>query len=116
MAMMHPCQPCGACCAAFRVSFYWSEAAERGLPDSLTGQLNPWLGRMNGTNQSSPRCQALQGEVGRETCCNVYSQRPSPCREVEPGDEKCRTARARHGMGPLNLPDGQPQGSGHAEI
>jgi uncharacterized protein len=101
------CQQCGACCASFRVSFYWAEAAERGLPDELLEKLNAHLANLKGTNQPQPRCHALQGEVGENVTCVAYSQRPSPCREVEPGDAKCNTARARHGLPPLEMPVGR---------
>lgn len=97
----NPCLNCGACCAAFRVSFYWGEAAACGLPEKLTEKLNPWMSCMVGTNQNSPHCRALQGTIGTAVRCTVYAERPSPCREVHPGDEKCNRARARHGMGPL---------------
>jgi Fe-S-cluster containining protein len=53
------CQRCGACCAHFRVSFYWAEAAERQLPDSAIEQVTPLLACMAGTNQPEPRCHAL---------------------------------------------------------
>jgi len=95
------CQQCGACCAYFRVSFYWAEAPERGLPDALVEKLNAHLANLAGTNQPVPRCHALRGEVGKSVACSVYEQRPSPCREVEPGDEKCNRARARHGLPPI---------------
>lgn len=94
-----PCQQCGACCAAFRVSFYWAEAPD--LAESLVEQLSPARACMRGTNQATPHCNALQGRVGRKVSCSVYAQRPSPCREVEPGDDKCRRARAVHGLLPL---------------
>ncbi|HYD80428.1 MAG TPA: YkgJ family cysteine cluster protein [Paucimonas sp.] len=94
----NPCLHCGACCANFRVSFYWTEAAERGLPDHLTEQVNHWYSCMAGTNRSAPRCQALRGEIGAQVACGVYPQRPSPCRELQAGDEKCNRARARHGL------------------
>lgn len=97
----NPCLRCGACCAAFRVSFYWSEAEVQGLPEALTEQVNAWYGCMAGTNRAAPRCAALQGEIGAETACGVYARRPSPCREVEAGDDKCQRARARHGLAPL---------------
>ncbi len=103
----NPCQQCGACCSNFRVSFYWSEAA-RALPENLTEKLNPWMSCMAGTNQDAPRCRALQGEVGTEVSCGIYEHRPSPCREVRPGDEKCATARARHGLAPLPEIDNKP--------
>ncbi len=97
----NPCTHCGACCAAFRVSFYWAEASALGLPERLTEQVNPWHSCMAGTNQAAPRCVALHGVVGQEVACAAYAQRPSPCREVQPGDEKCNKARARHGLTPL---------------
>jgi hypothetical protein len=87
------CRDCGACCASFRVSFYWAEAEAVGLPETLVEQLSPWYACMAGTNAASPRCQALQGEVGHCVTCAVYRQRPSPCREVQPGDAQCRKAR-----------------------
>jgi Fe-S-cluster containining protein len=96
-----PCTRCGACCAAFRVSFYWAEAATRGLPEELTEKIGPVHACMAGTNRAVPHCAALAGTVGGEVRCTVYEARPSPCREVEPGDDKCRRARERHGLAPL---------------
>lgn len=97
----NPCLTCGACCVTFRVSFYWAEAEERGLPPALTEPLQRWFACMAGTNQPQPRCVALQGDIGVAVACGVYAQRPTPCREVEAGDEKCQRARARHGLPPL---------------
>lgn len=57
-----PCLQCGACCSAFRVSFYWAEAAE--LPQRYVEQVNPWYACMVGTNNAAPRCAALEGEIG----------------------------------------------------
>ncbi len=88
-----PCTSCGACCAAFRVSFYWAEAAANGLREDLYEPLTPVLACMRGTNRPSPRCAALLGDVGLETRCVAYENRPSPCREVQPGDAKCARAR-----------------------
>ncbi|MCZ8074185.1 MAG: YkgJ family cysteine cluster protein [Paucibacter sp.] len=94
-----PCQACGACCASFRVSFYWAEAAD--LAPRWVEPLTPHLSCMAGTNRKSPRCEALAGELGREVACGIYAQRPSPCREVQAGDDKCQRARAAHGLPPL---------------
>ncbi|HEY8509902.1 MAG TPA: YkgJ family cysteine cluster protein [Steroidobacteraceae bacterium] len=102
---MSICLQCGACCAFYRVSFYWAEAAQNGLPDSHIEKLNPHLACMAGTNRPEPRCCALRGEIGRRVMCSVYPQRPSPCREVQPGDEKCNKARDRHGLDPLIVGD-----------
>lgn len=95
------CLACGACCMSFRVSFYWAEAEARGLPAALTEQLGPFHACMAGTNAARPRCAALQGTAGGPVACGVYAQRPAPCREVQPGDEKCERARSRHGLAPL---------------
>jgi len=98
----NPCLDCGACCAHFRVSFYWSEAATNGLPASLTEQISPFFACMAGTNNpAAPRCAALSGTVGEQVACTVYAQRPSACKEVEAGDDKCERARARYGLKPL---------------
>ena len=94
----NPCLDCGACCATFRVSFYWSEAEARGLPTELTEQVNAWFACMRGTQGTQPHCAALVGTVGGAVSCQAYDRRPSPCREVEAGDEQCLKARARHGL------------------
>ena len=94
----NPCLSCGACCMAFRVSFYWAEADARGLPAHLTEQVNQHFLCMAGTNASAPRCAALHGAAGGPVACSVYEQRPEPCREVQVGDDKCLRARARHGL------------------
>ena len=94
----NPCLDCGACCKSFRVSFYWAEAPERGLPEAWTEQLTPHLSCMKGTNASDPYCVALgKGDAG-PMACGVYAHRPSPCREVQVGDEKCARARGKHGL------------------
>ena len=97
-----PCQTCGACCASFRVSFYWAEAEACALPAPAVEQVNAVFACMAGTNRKAPRCDALQGVVGRQVSCSLYAQRPSPCREVQPGDDKCNSARSRHGLSALS--------------
>ena len=91
-----PCTRCGACCASFRVSFYWAEAEARGLPEPFYELLTPVLACMKGTNSNSPHCMALAGEVGKQVNCTVYEHRTAPCREVQPGDAQCLKARTRH--------------------
>lgn len=95
-----PCLDCGACCASYRVSFYWAEAPERGLPEALYEPLGRWYACMRGTASAPVRCAALDGEIGRAVTCTVYEHRPSPCRALQAGDEHCRRARARHGLPP----------------
>jgi Fe-S-cluster containining protein len=80
------------------VSFYWAELEAYGVPDALTEPLTPLMRCMAGTQGRSPRCVALEGEIGQAVTCNIYPQRPSPCHEVMPGDAHCDRARQRHGL------------------
>lgn len=101
MSEENPCLSCGACCATYRVSFYWAEAEALGLADALVEQLPPFHACLAGTNQAAPRCRALSGEIGATVGCSVYVRRPAACHEVEAGDGKCARARRRHGLPPL---------------
>lgn len=95
------CQQCGACCAYFRVSFYWAEADDAPggtVPTPLTEAIGPLRRCMQGTNSKQPRCVALGGEVGREVACQIYAHRSSTCQELMPGDDKCLKARRHHGL------------------
>jgi len=112
-AMWNPCITCGACCAYFRASFYWSEAdpAAGGLtPPHLTTKLTPHHSVMRGTEQTPPRCIALHGTIGEEVRCVIHPLRPSPCREFQASwvdglhNERCDRARAAHGLPPLSPP------------
>lgn len=120
MSEPSPCMSCGACCAFFRVSFYWRELDSAGgwVPEALTEPVNNHLSCMQGTQGKSPRCAALKGKVGEQVLCTLYDQRPSPCREFLPSSEAvgsisggkegpivgnidCDRARAHYGLPPL---------------
>ena len=98
-----PCTACGACCAAYRVDFSVHELDElRGaVPAGLAVRLTDRLVRLRGTDHQPPRCAALVGRVGGRVQCGIYAERPGPCRELEPGSDACRRARARHGLASL---------------
>jgi Fe-S-cluster containining protein len=111
---MHPCLHCGACCAAFRVAFHWSEAegvTHGRVPLALTEKLDPHRLAMRGTDAADPHCIALIGAVGNATRCSIYADRPSVCREVTPSWEfgavsaQCDRARRRHGLRSLTPED-----------
>ena len=111
MADTNPCIACGACCACFRVSFYWgetTEAPEGIVPVALTAPISsPHRVAMLGTDQPNPRCIALQGELGKQVACSIYEHRPSPCREFQASGEygelnrDCDKARSNYGLMPL---------------
>lgn len=103
--MSQHCQTCGACCAAFRVSFYWAETDAHPLgtvPAQLTQAVNPHYVCMNGTERNPVKCVALDGEVGQQVSCRIYAQRSSTCREFEAGSEVCNQARQRYGLPPIS--------------
>jgi Fe-S-cluster containining protein len=110
MPSNNPCLSCGACCAHYRVSFYWAEADDvtwGGVPVELTERLSGVRLVMKGTNQSNPRCSALIGELGRRVDCAIYPNRPQVCRNLPmswsagQADEKCDKARIAIGLAPL---------------
>ncbi len=108
-----PCLTCGACCATFRVSFYWSETdpSVGGItPAAYTAPISAHLVAMLGTDCASPHCIALQGEVGKQVSCRIYEQRSSTCRQFDYSgfqgihNPVCDKARQHHGLSPLSLP------------
>lgn len=110
----NPCLECGACCAFFRVSFYWAEADDAtpgGVPAELTEDFNNTYRFMKGTGGPVPRCAALRGEIGGSVFCSIHSRRPSPCRNFTLSfssgerNERCDKARAAHGLPPMSPHD-----------
>ena len=111
---VHPCLRCGACCAYFRVSFHWSEAApELGgrVPSELTEPLRQHERAMRGTSQAQPRCIALDAEIGRHSRCTIHARRPSVCAAVPASYEfgqpsrQCDLSRIAHGLPALSPDD-----------
>lgn len=112
----HPCLTCGACCASFRVAFYWREAESKdcknAVPADSFEDLDGMSRCMKGTNDKHhPKCVALTGTIGKDAHCTIYENRPSPCRKFEASYEdgtqniRCDEARAKHGLRPLKLID-----------
>jgi uncharacterized protein len=104
---------CGACCAAFRVAFHWSEAdpaLDGSVPAATVVAWDAHRVALRGTDRRQPHCDQLQGQVGVDVRCAIYSQRPTPCRELRAAWEdgtpsaQCDRARERHGL-PALTPD-----------
>jgi Fe-S-cluster containining protein len=103
MSASFDCQQCGACCATYRVSFYWAEADDAPggtVPVALTQPISPHMRCMQGTYAKQPRCVALQGEIGQHVACGIYEQRSSTCHALQAGDAQCLKARLAHGIDP----------------
>ena len=114
MSELNPCQGCGACCAAYRVSFYNGEVDDfpgGSVPADLVEGLGSHHACMRGTASAPVRCLALLGDIGKSVSCAIYEFRPSPCREFAPFaslgriDERCNDARRKHGLPPLQSND-----------
>ena len=114
----NPCRSCGACCAYYRVSFYWGEVdkAPGGyVPSEMTKPEPPFYHVMKGTDRNPPRCIALEGEVGHSVRCAIYERRPSPCHDFgvhwehgrilidEEDLRRCNQARLAWGLPPLRV-------------
>lgn len=112
MSDSNPCLSCGACCAHFRVSFFWGECQSAGgiVPDDQVVLITPHRVAMRGTEHKPVRCTALLGEVGQGVRCTLYEQRSSTCREFEASwvngehNPHCDAARSAHGLSPLMPP------------
>jgi len=112
MSDNNPCLTCGACCAHFRVSFFWGECQSAGgvVPDDQVVLITPHRVAMLGTQNTPVRCIALLGEVGQGVRCTLYEQRSSTCREFEASwangehNPYCDAARSAHGLPPLEPP------------
>ncbi|WDP90122.1 MAG: YkgJ family cysteine cluster protein [Desulfobacter sp.] len=106
-----PCLTCGACCAAFTVSF--SETETDNCPGGWVPHMMTMAGggserAMKGTLGAYPRCEALQGCVGVRVSCRIYENRPSICRnfaiswENNRGNDLCDRSRALFGLQPFS--------------
>jgi Fe-S-cluster containining protein len=47
---------------------------------------------------SSGRCSALRGSIGRRVACTIYQYRPTGCRKVEAGSERCLAYRSERNV------------------
>ncbi len=94
---MQACSSCGACCATYRVCFYWAEVDANNIPAEHVVPADRLRVAMRQV-ESSARCVALDGEVGIDVACTIYERRPQICRDVQPGDPSCVRARGRWGL------------------
>jgi Fe-S-cluster containining protein len=105
----YDCQECGACCVHLgpydgnAYVYLDREEASRmrrlglrvveGLRGSRCLAAAPHEGA-----DGWPACVAFEGTLGARCGCSIYEDRPSVCREFEPGSDLCREARDRAGL------------------
>ena len=82
------------------------------VPMTSVEEVDPFHRCMKGTNDKHHcRCVELKGKIGENVACDIYSLRPSPCRNFEASYEngqknvRCDDARARYGLRPLRPAD-----------
>lgn len=98
------CDPCGACC---REAF---DAVPVGPDDEHTARAHPervqthadgWRDLVRVPTPTGTRCNALTGDgCSAPFRCVIYADRPTACRELEPGSANCLLARRRVGLWP----------------
>jgi Fe-S-cluster containining protein len=96
------------------VKFYWREA-EKGanaVPMESVEEFSDLQRVMRGTNDKHyNRCVELKGEIGSQVACQIYANRPSPCRNFSASFEngvqntRCDEARAIYRLRPLGPGD-----------
>jgi Fe-S-cluster containining protein len=98
------CRTCGACCinppSNRDNDFHWW--VELAPSDPLTARADLVIRDPDGVPHlrlaADGRCVALEGTPNRDVTCSIYSDRPSPCRQVQPGDDLCLLYRSDHGL------------------
>lgn len=87
------CVTCGACCATSRDWPRFSLETDEELARIPASLIDDSQGRMK---CNGDRCAALTGDIGKHVACSIYEVRPHVCRECQPGDPECLTARSLH--------------------
>lgn len=88
----YDCQSCGACCSGLGVDVYGDDD----VPDKFVKN-----DRLFGPSMRERKgcCICLKGKIGVRVRCSIYDQRPTVCREFQPGSQQCLDSRKRNGLG-----------------
>mgnify|MGYP002074373167 CR=1 FL=1 len=104
----NPCIKCGACCSFFKINVPEKDLINKNnqgfIPADFVIKKNK-IYYMKNTSILGNRCEKLVGDIGSNTQCNIYLNRPSPCREFPVfinGEQnyRCKRARAYHNLPP----------------
>ena len=100
------CEACGACCTNAAENEREGRRdyvpVERGAKLLTRADLvRRWVdmgGEPHMKLDGEGRCLALRGKLGHRVRCEIYHQRPSAGRRVQPGDGDCLRARRERGL------------------
>jgi uncharacterized protein len=105
----YDCQECGACCVHLGPydgnAYVYLDREEAGrmrrlgmrVIEATMGSRCLAAAPHEGAD-GWPACVAFEGNLGARCGCSVYRDRPSVCRDFEPGGDLCREARDRAGL------------------
>lgn len=110
---MFDCQKCGACClvdAEHATNSTADQLLYVNLTDEDLHRMPTGLRRRYAApeamryamkvkgHEDGFACAAFEGRVGGACSCCIYDDRPTVCREFNPGNEACLGARQAHGL------------------
>jgi Fe-S-cluster containining protein len=98
------CRTCGLCCAilpAVQLTGDDLTSPEHFWEITIEGQAGEQVvDRVLRRNSKTGSCLALSGEVGKIAKCEIYDERPQPCRALEAGSDACRSLRRTFNLEP----------------
>lgn len=100
MSEQYDCRACGACCNSFTDLFYYARVLDTDSKKLVSVAMPDGRRALPVIQNSSPlgRCVYLEGEVGIEVNCSIYSDRPWVCQQFTIGGKSCLAARKRIGL------------------
>jgi uncharacterized protein len=98
------CLSCGVCCAfalmvtltpneSGRLNNYWDVTLD-GVEKDIT------INRVLPRSLETGHCTFLNGSLGVKIDCEIYEDRPQPCRDFDAGSDKCHAYRRMYGLEP----------------
>jgi hypothetical protein len=96
-----PCTECGACCNYFTIKFDLKYNPQ--VPKNRIIMIKN-EGYMKGAHHFKGKCNAITGEIGKDSLCEIYENRPDVCKAfpvwLPDGTQNPRCVKARefHGL------------------
>lgn len=95
-----PCVDCGACCRYFMIKFDLKTNPQ--VPKNKIIEIKN-EGYMVGANIFKGKCTAITGDIGKDSLCSIYKDRPDVCKAfavwLPDGRQNPRCIKAREHYG-----------------